>query len=115
MNASFEYKDLAGKLITVGSFIVYAANFGRCAVLKYGIVTRFNKRKDIYNNSREIPTLKVLTVDRTSRREAGQYLYSWNLQNKGKEITLAFFDRMIVVNKNDIPQEALNLLTSTNI
>ncbi len=110
---NIECKDLAGKEITPGCFIVYAALWSRSAVLKYGIVVRLDKRKQTYGGSKEIPTLRVITVDRTGRWDESQkYLYSWNFQNHGKEIILSFLDRVIVISKNDMPKEVLDLLST---
>lgn len=108
-----KYKDLNGIDIRPGDYIVYSALWDRSAILKYGVVTRLEKRKgSYYSNTQEVPTLRVVSVDRSGRwnKETNEHYYVWELQNKGKEITLGFLDRLLVVPKAMVPEEAFNLL-----
>lgn len=99
-----EHNDIAGKKIKPGSFIIYAAQWGRCATLKYGVVTRLASREDFRRGKRqEIPTLRVVTVDR-------DFDDKWELQKKGKESALSFLDRLLVVPPDMVPDDALSLL-----
>lgn len=103
-----EHKDLAGKQIEVGSFVVYAALWDRSAVLKYGIVSSLKERKDAWRpQTRDygpIPTVGIVSVDRG-------WEHQWELQNDGKEITLGFVDRCLVVPTFAVPTDAMHLLT----
>jgi len=114
---SLEYRDLTDRAIHEGDFIVYASLWSRCAVLKYGLVTRLEKRTASYYNKDETPTLRVISVDRSGVWEkTGEKLtYRWELQNKGKEITLSFLDRLLVVNKSEVPPAAFNLLVCESL
>ena len=107
-----EYYDLNDTKIEVGSFVAYAASWGRCPVLKYGIVTRLESRKENawYKESKENPTLRVLTVDRNEKWKDGKKIsVEWELQKKGKEVTLSFLDRLLVV--TSVPLGAKKVLT----
>jgi len=102
------HNDLAGKKIKRGDYIVYAALWSRSAVLKYGVVSSL-KEREVWSqreNNSVVGTLGVISVDRT-------WDGKWELQNHGKEITLGFLDRCLVVNANSVPREAVSLLAST--
>lgn len=97
------YKDLAGTEIKEGSFVVYAAALGRCAVLKYGVVTRLVEKENQYTQEMDY-SIRILSADMYSGE-------GWTIQKKGKEITLAFFDRTTVVER--LPDAAKKLLLKT--
>jgi len=110
-----DHKDIAGQSIKPGAFVIYAALWDRCATLKYGIVTKLRIRPDItlppkggYPQGR--PTIRVLSVDRSTRHHQGTWTVYWELQKEGKEMALGFLDRLLVVPENVVPDEALKLL-----
>lgn len=108
-----KYKDLNDIDIRVGDFIAYAALWSRSPILKYGLVTRLEKRAASYYQTEETPTLRVITVDRSGRwdKETNKHFYVWELQNKGKEITLGFLDRLLVIPRAMVPKEVFDMLT----
>lgn len=108
--------DLAGEPFYPGALVVYAALWDRSAVLKYGIVTRLKRRQEndyMTWSARacigKVPTkdgdytVGVITVDRV-------VFDGWKLQKDGKEITLGFLDRMLVVHQDMVPKEAAGIL-----
>jgi hypothetical protein len=96
--------DIAGQPILVGSLIAYAALWSRSATLKYGRVTRLEEREpSSWGNGQPIPTVRAVSVDRS-------FGDKWELQNKGREVSLGFVDRMLVVNGGQVPEEAFRLL-----
>lgn len=103
-----QYKDLGGNEILVGNFIVYPAlQWGRTPVLKYGLVMRLKMSKG--STSRPpVKTLGVVSV------ENSEYRNQFVLQNKGKEITLSFPKRVVVVPENLVPQEVRDILMAAD-
>lgn len=95
---STKHYDLADIQIRVGNFVVYAASWGRCPVLKYGIVTRLAERKDWRKEDELTPTIRVISVDRSPIWINGKNMgFKWELQKDGQEIALGFMDRLLVV------------------
>lgn len=94
------HHDLAGTAIGPGDFIVYAALWSRSPVLKYGVVTRLAER-DGYGGT--AATIRVISVDRTYRDD-------WELQRGGKDTTLGFLDRLLVIPSSTVPEAAMRLL-----
>lgn len=113
------YRDLNDIDIKVGDFIAYAALWSRSPILKYGLVTRLEKREGAYvrGERKEVPTLRVISVDRSSRydKEKEEYYYIWELQNHGKEITLGMLDRLLVIPKAMVPREVFDTLMMEGI
>ena len=97
-----EYVDLSGRVIEPGCFIAYGALLGRCATIRYGRVSDLAVRKSEWRREKEAPTLKAITVDCGFR--------GWALQNNGRPITLAFLDRLLVIDASQVAPEALALL-----
>lgn len=106
-----KYVDIAGDPIEVGDYIVYAALWSRSATLKYGRVVKLVEKKDEYSN-KVSHKAQVVSVDRS-------WDDKWELQGGGwskKPIekyqvqTLGFLDRMLVVRKEQVPDEARELL-----
>jgi len=86
-----KYKDLFGKEIKVGDYITYAANDGRCGVLRVGQVTELTHSKENYSG-KVIPKIRA-----KSARYGLSYktdVYGWERQ---KDISLGFFDRLVVI------------------
>ena len=103
-----EHKDLAGNDIRVGDYVAYAALWSRSAVLKFGIVVALKERGNT-------GTIGVITVDRSWMWGATPPRRIWELQNNGREITLGFTDRCIVVSGSSVPNEVLGLLTGAYV
>lgn len=90
--------------------MVYSALWDRSAVLKYGLVTRLADRQEEHwlpkKKSSEMwlrATIRLRSVDRN-------YDDDWELQKGGKEITIGFMDRLLVVPRTAVPATALKLL-----
>ena len=115
-----EHRDLAGQEIRCGSHIVYAALWTRSAILKYGIVTRLKTRDPAMWSRSQLPEpmVGVITIDRDpvwDHSGPGQprfIRHDWSLQAKGREMTLGFPDRMIVVPAESVPIDARRVLES---
>lgn len=109
--------DLSDREIVPGCYVCYAALWSRSAMMKFGRVTRLGERKRNKwdAESKSDPVVVVVTVDRTYARDpnTGRCDYNklvWELQAKGREITLSFPERMIVVDESRVPGEARDLL-----
>lgn len=111
--------DLAGREIVHGDYIAYAAAWGRCPVLKYGKVVHM----PIFQTKRiqktiDVPKIQVVTVDRTSLAEGKWYIQGDNRwmgdyvpdPKQSTLVTLAFLDRLLVVDYKQVPPEAKKLL-----
>ncbi len=107
-----KHEDLAGNPIKVGDYVAYAALWSRSATLKYGRVLALTETKVPSYGSEKAPKVQVVTVDRS-------WDDSWEIQGggwenkdpaKAKLVTLGFVDRMLVVTKAQIPDDARKLL-----
>lgn len=105
-----EYYDIADNRISVGDTVAYAASWGRCPTLKYGLVVRLAERESKHWNKKGMePTIRVVTVDRTTIMVAGVREETWVLQKDGKEVALAFLDRLLVVPHTHVPQKVKHI------
>jgi hypothetical protein len=112
---NMEWKDMAGNHIQPGDYIVYAALWDRSATLKYGRVTRLAERKSAYTYTNQdrvpVPTIRVISVDRSSHWEDGKYLgVVWHVQKDGKEVALGELERMLVIDRHQVPKDVRELL-----
>ncbi len=109
-----KHQDINGHDIQPGDYVAYAALWDRSATLKYGIVVKLKERKPKwYKNTGNPPepTVGVVSVDRTTKWEAGVCLgVTWELQAKGREVTLGFLDRMLVVDEISVPETVRRIL-----
>jgi len=114
------FVDVADNEIEVGAYIVYAALWSRSATLKYGRVVKcVTAEQDKYDYAKDTSAkveyykIQVVSVDRS-------YNDKWELQGAGwgekhdvskvKIQTLSFLDRMLIVDKYQVPEEARKLL-----
>lgn len=73
--------DFTGVAVKVGDYIIYAANGGRSAILKYGRVTKLTySGRGGYNSAAADCAVQAVTLD-----------------NWGRPITLTFMSRIVVV------------------
>jgi hypothetical protein len=101
-----QYKDLFGKEIKVGDFITYAANDGRCGVLRVGQVTKLTEAKNDYEDDIQLKIrVKSARYGYLDWDEENENIYGWTRQ---KDVTLGFLDRLIVV--DNLPEEVRNVL-----
>ena len=101
-----DHKDIAGRDIKVGDYIIYAALWDRSATLKYGKVTGLAERDGAwcYNaEPRKTPTVKIYSADR-------DFNGKWELQKKGHVVTLGYLDRLSVIEPHQVPADAKKLL-----
>jgi hypothetical protein len=103
-----EYKDLVGQEIKVGDYVAYAAAWDRSAVLHIGRVRQLTETKEkVYDYHRESskhhPKVRVRSAE---PRRWGEE--KWRAQMK--DVSLGFFDRLIVLDPRTLPQELLDLL-----
>lgn len=98
-----EYKDLFNREIKVGDYITYAANDGRCGVLRVGQVTKLTHSKEEIRGQ-FVPKIWA----KSARYQMMNYKtgeYGWDRQ---KDVCLGFLDRLIVV--DNLPEEVKNML-----
>lgn len=89
--STFVYKDMFGRDIKVGDYIVYAGLADRSGVLRAGRVIELTHSKTAYGD----PIPKVKCESWNNFRSQG-----WNnevLSGKQKAVSLGFLDRLIVV------------------
>ena len=108
--SKFEYKDMFGRDIKVGDYVVYAGLADRSAVLRAGRVIELTYSKE-----------KVRTYDRKSGEHRFDHepkvkCESWNnfraqgwngeeKSGKQKAVSLGFLDRLIVVPEDFVSQK----------
>lgn len=98
------HKDIAGADLKPGDYIIYAALWDRSATLKYGKVTRLAERDESWRSGQpKLPTIRLRSVDR-------DWDGKWELQRGGKETTLGFLDRLLVVYPEQLPAGVKEML-----
>lgn len=115
-----EHKDFLGDPIKEGDFIAYTALWDRSPILKFGVVVRLKTRRgvDDYETGERVEgaTLGIISADRVSWdgfKRLNKYV--WELQKEGKEVTLGFCDRCIVVERRRVPQDVRDLLDAARL
>lgn len=102
-------KDVLGREIKPGDYIVYGAAKGRCAGLNVGRVLATEAKNDGYTAK---PYLKVkaasLQVEWGEVRQAG--MNGWGSKPKPKAVHLCFAERMCVVPAETVPDAYKELL-----
>lgn len=106
-----ELFDYGGFAIKPGDFIAYAALLGRCACIRYGLVTRLvePKKKAEWDYSKTKP-IRVVAVQDEWQHNIDQGKPPWHLLNEGKELSLGFPDRLVVMRPDQIPDAVRNNL-----
>ncbi len=96
-------KDKSGREIAVGDFIVYGHALGTCAGLQYGKVLGFGERLEYgrREDRPKLPTCKVRGVDTD---------YTYDGPRLMKPSTLQFSERILVVTRDQVPANVLELL-----
>jgi hypothetical protein len=107
--------DKSGRLIQPGDLIVYGHALGRCAGLQYGKVLAVNwkdervydYRTNKWDEDARVPHFTVQGVDQDWSHEEPKLL-----KRKG---TLQFGDRILVVEREQVPMTVLELLDSVSL
>jgi len=98
--SKFEYKDMFGRDIKVGDYIVYAGLADRSGVLRAGRVIELTHSKTGYGD----PEPKIKAQSWNNYRSKG-----WNdnkeRSGKQKDVSLGFLDRLIVVPENMVSEK----------
>lgn len=102
--SQFEYKDLFGRDIKVGDYIVYGAVDGRSGTLRAGQVIELTYSKTGYHE----PEPKI-RVKSWSNFKQDRYNPSTGKHEEGsgrqKDVTLGFLDRLIVVPESVVSEK----------
>ena len=97
------YKDLFGRDIEVGDYIVYAAVDGRSGTLRTGRVLKLTTSKPS-KWSDDPPEAKIFCSSWSNFRARG-----WGKDDetsgRQKNVTLGFLDRMIVVDESQVSEK----------
>ena len=104
--SKFEYKDMFGREIKPGDFIVYAGLADRSAVLRAGRVIELTHSKTDYGKPE--PKIKCESWNNYRAR-------SWDgteKSGKQKAVSLGFLDRLIVVPEEFVSEKIKNDLNS---
>lgn len=94
-NPAVEYKDMFGRDIKVGDYIVYAGLADRSAVLRAGRVVELTFSKTGYS---ELPKIKVESWNNFRAQGEG-------LSGKQKAVSLGYLDRLVVVPKDFVSEK----------
>ena len=84
-------KDLTGRDIEIGSYLVQAFNLGRCAALKFSVVVKINDK-----------SIRAVGCEFT------HYKQEWCIG--GRPFNIQYGSRSFIVDKKQIPLEAYILL-----
>lgn len=115
-----EHKDFLGEPIKEGDFIAYTALWDRSPILKFGVVVRLKERENTqdYESGKRVSaaTIGIISADRVTWNGFKRLdKYVWELQKDGKEITLGFCDRCIVVERRRVPVDVRDLLDAARL
>lgn len=102
-----KYLDLFKKEISVGDYIIYSAVDGRSGVLRVGKVLELTKGNISYE-SKKVPKIKVKSANYGFLDWKGNTrIDGWTRQ---KDVTLSFFERVAVVSRDSLSEEAIKIL-----
>lgn len=104
-----QYKDLFNREIKVGDYIVYSAVDGRSGVLRAGKVVELTQSKEIdYSTEEKIPKIRAKSAYYGFIDWKGDTrIDGWSKQ---KDVSLGFFERIIIAQKDTLPKELLEIL-----
>lgn len=98
------FKDVTGASLQADDCIVYSALDGRSAVLRFAIVLEVTQAKDAgFYTGKRIPKIRVQGVEVDSWERGGFRLQS-------KPVFLSYENRVIRVDRKDVPAGALKKL-----
>lgn len=95
-----QYLDMAGNVITIGAYIVYAIRVGNSSDMKMGKVVGLDSGTSYYATESR-PIIKVSTVVK-------EYNKNWRLQKNGKPFNFSDLGRVYVI--ENVPDEVKELL-----
>lgn len=93
------YKDLFGREINVGDYIVYAAADGRSATMRTGQVLKLTMSKQQWSGDEPEP--KIFCSSWSNFRARG-YGKDDEKSGRQKNVTLGFLDRLVVVDASQV-------------
>jgi hypothetical protein len=104
--------DKSGREIKLGDLIVYSAALGRSAILQYGKILNIKFKPDRVHN----PSTRDWE-DAESPRYRVQGVYTtWDgVAALNQQGTLLFSDRILVIQRDQIPNAELNLLDTVTV
>ena len=96
------HADICGVHLAVGDYIIYAANGGRSAILKFGRITKLTySGGGGARNGYADCAVQAVTVDDWGNDK---------LQNNGKPVTLTFMSRIVQIDQGQVPKQFLQPL-----
>jgi len=99
------YKDKLGQDIKVGDYIAYGAALGRCSTIHLGRVLELTQSKVTeWHHDKPTPKLKVRACTNHSWDETR------GMQLLSKPVSLGFFERLVVLHPDTVPQNIKELL-----
>lgn len=103
--SKFEYKDMFGREIKPGDYIVYAGLADRSAVLRAGQVIELTHSKPQWDGQEVVPKIKVKSWNNF---RAQGYSDEGDRSGRQKDVTLEFFDRIVVVDKSQVSDKIIS-------
>lgn len=96
------HKDLFGKDINVGDYIVYSAVDGRSGTLRVGKVEALKVRESGFSDDKPQPTVFCRSWSNFNTYEKDE---NGRQTGRQKNVTLGFLDRLIVIDPSQISEK----------
>jgi len=100
-----EYKDMFGRDIKVGDYIIYAALADRSGVLRAGQVIELTETKeDRWETKKKDPKIRARSWN-NFRQEGWFNGQKYTRSGRQKDVTLSFLDRIVVVSPDTLSEK----------
>lgn len=107
------HNDVSGRPLAPGDIVVFSANYQQSCVLRYGVVTRLavNPRGGWEaGTGKRVPSPTVRVIAAGWGYDYRDHATKWRLFREGGESALQYVDRMLVVDRHQVPREVLELM-----
>lgn len=104
--SQFEYKDMFGRDIKVGDYIVYAGLADRSAVMRAGRVVELTYTKAKYSSVE--PKIRVASWNNFRANDRNWKDPNKKTSGRQKDVVLGFLDRLIVVDASTVSDQVKN-------
>lgn len=98
-------KDIAGQTIKIGDYVVYGSvsKIHASGVLNFAKIVRLGTKKNPEANN-----IAVVSVNND------HFNKNWQLVNKGKILSINLWSNVLIINSDQIPNNAFQLLLCAN-
>lgn len=103
-------EDIAGQTIKVGDYIVYSSLFCQRTVLNFAKIVGLGTKKDPQANNIKVVAVYYKFDFSKEYNPKTEWSKQWLLRNHGKCVSIRIDQNVLLINENQIPNNAFQLL-----